>query len=654
MSTHRGTKAAAHAPVQPSLRAVDAHVQMLRAEARTGLGSQDVRGALIKEELRPPRFVCGGRGARGPKAPSLTTLSAGSGFVAASAGAGSGIADIPSAWLEGDFHLKSAVADEDGAAAASPSACMALAGEATATMSADAAPLPPDSSSALRMYEALCAAADEVDYDVSYEEALRQVEDRDGHTGLATTWRTRRRPSAPLPFSSMAVAASALSWDAQGERSVFAGRVEAAGNIRVAASQGLYTQPPSRPSAVGRGAAGRLAAALSASRPASQASVVSAGTPSTITTTRRMKPQVLRSCGGGGGGAFPSLSTEGTAVACSSAATYAMALRQRVQEQREYASRVGGGPPRSSSTPAVRLDREDNGDSGRAAVLEWRTRMTAAVTVAVCPSCHAWFERALQQPQQPLLSEEARQRTAGEPDNASRCCCPRCGHDVDTAAGADTPAAAAAGAGPRWVWAPSAATGGSEASKRDFDGTPARVLDSAVVRCPQQPSSPASAARHCIANGAGGETYGTDSVGFAGSGNGGEEESFAALVARIRASRLRAQEDEESSNAMATSVSEARARQAPLSSASIAPLRPPKELAPATAPKGVGISSVCTETDMSGGTMSFPPAAPLSGPPPLGEQTLPARMNPLAQSLRVALSRLYFYDLWASAMGKQT
>ncbi|TPP53119.1 hypothetical protein CGC20_30075 [Leishmania donovani] len=612
MSTRRGTTAAAHAPVQPSLRALDEHVQMLRAEARTGLGSRDVRRALIKEELRPPRVVCGGGGARGPKAPSLTTGSAASGSVTASAGADGGIADIPSAWLEGDFHLKSAVADGGGAAAAFRPACVRFAGEATATMSTGAAPLPPDSSNALRTYQALCAAADEVDYDVSYEEALRQVEDRDSQTGLATTWRTRRRPSAPLPFSSMAVTASALSWDARGERSTCAGGVEAAGNLRSAASHELYTKPPSRPSAAGRGTAGRLSAALSASRPALQAS--------------------------------------GTAVARSSAATYAMALRQRVQEQREYASRVGGGPPRSSSTPAVWRGREDNEGSGGAAALEWRTRMTAAVTVAVCPSCAAWFERALQQPQRPLPSEEARQQTAGESDYAPRCCCPRCGHDVDTAAGADTPA----GAGPRWVWAPSAATGLSEAIKRDFDGTPARVIDSAVARCPQQPSSPASAARHRITNGAGSETCGTDSVGFAESGNGGEEESFAALVARIRASKRRAQEDAEGGNATATSVSEARARQAPLSSASIAPLHPSTELAPATAPKGVGISRVCIETGMSGETMSFPPAAPLSGPPSLSELTLPARVNPFAQRLRVALNRLYFYDLWASAIGEQT
>ncbi|CBZ32853.1 ecotin, putative [Leishmania donovani] len=651
MSTRRGTTAAAHAPVQPSLRALDEHVQMLRAEARTGLGSRDVRRALIKEELRPPRVVCGGGGARGPKAPSLTTGSAASGSVTASAGADGGIADIPSAWLEGDFHLKSAVADGGGAAAAFRPACVRFAGEETATMSTGAAPLPPDSSNALRTYQALCAAADEVDYDVSYEEALRQVEDRDSQTGLATTWRTRRRPSAPLPFSSMAVTASALSWDARGERSTCAGGVEAAGNLRSAASHELYTKPPSRPSAAGRGTAGRLFAALSASRPALQASVISAATSSAITTTRRMKAQVSRSCGGGGGGgAFSSLSTEGTAVARSSAATYAMALRQRVQEQREYASRVGGGPPRSSSTPAVWRGREDNEGSGRAAALEWRTRMTAAVTVAVCPSCAAWFERALQQPQRPLPSEEARQQTAGESDYAPRCCCPRCGHDVDTAAGADTPA----GAGPRWVWAPSAATGLSEAIKRDLDGTPARVIDSAVARCPQQPSSPASAARHRITNGAGSETCGTDSVGFAESGNGGEEESFAALVARIRASKRRAQEDAEGGNATATSVSEARARQAPLSSASIAPLHPSTELAPATAPKGVGISRVCIETGMSGETMSFPPAAPLSGPPSLSELTLPARVNPFAQRLRVALNRLYFYDLWASAIGEQT
>ncbi|KAG5504555.1 hypothetical protein JIQ42_06390 [Leishmania sp. Namibia] len=594
-------------------------MQTLRAEARTGLSSQDVRRTLIKEKLRQP-------------APSR--------FATASAGVGGDIAELPSAWLEGDLNLESTVNDKGGASAASLPAGAHLAGATTSTTCACPAPSSSAPSAALRTYEALLTAAEEVDYDISYEEALRHVEERDSETGLAITWRTRCRASVPQLFSSTAVTASAGSREEGGECLMFEGGATAAGSLRPAASSELYTTPPSRPSVAGRSATCRLSAALSASRPASQASIASAAT-SSITATNRAKRDAPRSKGGGVGG-FP-LSTEGTAVVCSSAATYATALRQLVQGQRRHASGVGSGPLPSGSTSAAWISREHNECDGGAAALEWRTRLTAAVTLAVCPSCNAWFERTLQQPQRRRPSEETLKRDVWNAKDASRCCCPRCGHDV----GADTPAtAAAAGAGPRWAWAPLATTAGCEATPRDFNEAPERVIDPAIARCPQQPSSLASAAIHRNTNGVIGETCGTDSVGFAeSSSDGSKEESFAALVARIRASRLRAQEGAERNDMMTPSATEVHIRQSPLSNTSIVPLRPPAQLTPTTVPASVGTLHVCAETDMRGKTA---PSRPL----PLSEPTAPARANPFTQSLRAALSRLYFDDLWASAMGE--
>ncbi|KAG5509215.1 hypothetical protein GH5_06295 [Leishmania sp. Ghana 2012 LV757] len=620
MSVHRGRRAAAHRHPQSSLRALDAHMQMLRAEVRTGLSSQDVRRTLIKEKLRQP-------------APSR--------FATASAGVGGDIAEIPSAWLEGDLNLESMINDKGGASAASFPAGAHLAGATTSTTSACPAPSSSAPSAALRTYEVLRTAAEEVDYDVSYEEALRHVEERDSETGLATTWRTRCRTSVPQLFSFTAVTASAGSREERGECLMFEGGATAGGSFRPAASSELYTTPPCQSSVAGCSATCRLSAALSASRPVSQASIASAATSSSITATNKAKREAPRSKGGGVG-AFP-LSTEGTAVVCSSAATYAKTLRKLVQEQRRHASGVGSGPLPSGSTSAAWFGREHNERDGGAAALEWRTRLTAAVTLAVCPSCNAWFERTLQQPQRRRPSEETLKRDVGNAEDASRCCCPRCGHDV----GADTPAtAAAAGAGPRWAWAPPATTAGCEATPRDFNEAPERVVDPANARCPQQPSSLASSTIHRNTNGVIGETCGTDSVGFAeSSSDGSKEESFAALVARIRASRLRAQEGVERSDTMTPSATEVHTQQSPLSNTSIVPPRPPTQLTPTTVPASVGTFHVCSETDMRG---EMAPSQPL----PLSEPTAPARANPFTQSLRAALSHLYFDDLWASVMGE--
>ncbi|KAG5482661.1 hypothetical protein CUR178_06698 [Leishmania enriettii] len=595
-------------------------MQMLRAEARTGLSSQDVRRTLIKEKLRQP-------------APSR--------FATVSSGVGGGIAEIPSAWLEGDLYVASTVDNKGGASVASLPAGAHLTGGTTSTTSACRAPSSSAPSAALRMYEVLRTAAEEVDYDVSYEEALRHVEERDSETGLATTWRTRCRASVPQLFSFTAMTASAGSREARGERLMFEGAATAGGSFCPAASSELYTTPPSRPSVVGCSATCRLSAALSASRPASQASIASAATSSSITATNRAKREAPLSKGGGVG-AFP-LSTEGTAVVCSSAATYAKTLRQLVQEQRRHASGVGSGQLPSGSTSAAWIGRVHNERDGGAAALEWRTRLTAAVTLAVCPSCNAWFERTLQQPQRRRPSEETLKRDVGNAENASRCCCPRCGHDV----GAGTPAtAAAAGAGPRWAWAPPAATASCETTPRDFNEAPERVIDNANARCPQQPFSLASAAIHRNTNGVIGETCGTDSVGFVeSSSDGSKEVSFAALVARIRASRLRAQEGAERSDMITPKATEVHTLQSPLSNTSIVPLRPPTQLTQTTVPASVGTFRVCAETDIRG---KMAPSRPL----PSSEPCAPARADPFTQRLRAALSSLYFDDLWASAMGK--
>nr|CAJ2469794.1 unnamed protein product [Leishmania braziliensis] len=607
---------------------------MLRAEARTGLGSHDVRRTLIKEELRPlapPCVACGSDASYDPTAPPLATGSAQSRSMAASAGTDGDIADIPSAWLEGNFHLKPVIDDEGEAVAASTGA----------------APLPPALSSVLRTYQALCTAAEEVDYDLLYEEGLRQVEERDGETGLATTWRTRRCPSVSLLFSPMTMTALAGSSEARGERPLLA--------CGAAALHDLYTKPPSRLFATGRGATGRLSAALLASRPASQASIMSAATSSAITTTTtsKVKAPVSRSNDSRGSiGTLSSLSAEGTAVVRSYAAAFTEALRQVVQAQRHYASGVGGDPPRLGSTSGARLGKNDKEGNNSPAVHEWRTHMTAAVMLAICSSCHAWFERTLQQPRRLPPSEGVQQRAAGDADSIPRCCCPRCGHDVDAETGGDTPTTAAAWSGPRWVWPPSVSTADFDAVARDSTGTSTRAIDSAVVRCLQEPFAPAMATRQHSSSGTGGEPCGTNGVGFAEAGDGDEEEPFAALVRHSRASKLRARK-EKRRDTMGTSAAEARTHQAPWSLASMTPLRPSAEWAPTTVSEGGSIARGCTETGMSGKTMTFPVAAPPSESPPLSELAVPPRENLLAQSLRGALSCLYFHELWANAMGEQ-
>ncbi|KAG5482814.1 hypothetical protein LSCM1_06844 [Leishmania martiniquensis] len=604
--------------MQSSLRSLDAHLRVLRAEAKTGLSLQDVRRTLIKEKLRQP-------------APSAS--------VTVPAGAGCSVAEMPSAWLEGDLHLDLAVNDKGAGVASSAGA--RVEGATPFTTSACSASSPRLSSAALRTYEALRAAAEEVDYDVSYEEALRHVEERDSETGLATAWRTRRCPSVPLLFSLTALTDSVEERDEGGRCLTLKGGATAAGDLHPAVSNELYTAPPSRPSVIDRGVTCRLAAALSDSRPASQASVVSATAPSSITATNRGKGQVPRAQVGSGG-ALSSLSAVGTAVACSSVARYTMTLRRLVQEQRRHMGDVGGGTPPSGWTSAAWLGREDTDRCDGTGALEWRTRLTAAVTLAVCPSCHAWYERTPQPSRRRWSSEEALQSAAGDAED-SRCCCPRCGHGVD----ADTPVAAAARAGPRWAWAPPATKADYGETAQGCDETSATAMNSAIVPCPQNASSPAPAASHRWCNAAIVEARSTDSVGF----EGGREESFAALVARIRASRRRAQEVQEGSEMTTTRAAETQMCQPPLRNTSIVHPPPFTQLTPATACAGVGISHACADAGMPG-TGAFSPAGTSSGPPPSSEPAAPTQENRLAQSLRAALNRLYLYDLWASAMGE--
>ncbi|KAG5509066.1 hypothetical protein JKF63_06074 [Porcisia hertigi] len=635
MNTRRGTKAAARRPIEPSLRALDEHVERLRAEARTGLSSKDVRRALIKEGLRrptPPLSAYSSICARDRREPSHTMDSVSCGSLATSTGAGGNIAGIPSAWLEGDFHLEPAGDGEDGGAGAPSSRSMRPAGgEAVASFNRTA-DSPPVSSEVLRMYQALCTAAEEVDYDFSHEEALRQVETRDAETGLATTWRTRRYPSAPWPCSSTAaMTASVDNGERRGLRLVFGGCVEAARDRSMAASHELYTAPPSRLSTAHASAPSRLSTPLTLSLPASQASIMPASALPTTVSTGRVNGSVLRSHGGRAG-ASSSLSTEGTVVVRSSAATYAKALRQLVQTHRQQVNIVGGAPSQSNSTSAAwppSGDDDPDGGNGGAAALEWRTHMRAPVTLAVCSSCHMWFERSLQQPQHLPSSSRGGQQAAEGMDKGSRCCCPRCGCDVDSAAGTDMATAAAAAAGPRWAWEPTAATDGSRETSREPCGTPARIIDPPRARSPRQKTFPAqAAASHRSIAVASGATCGTDSVGFT---EADEEESFAALVARIRASRMNAQGNEEKG-----------ARVSPSAAESVS----------TRAPADMNRSRGCTETGTLGKPNTSPPAA-LTAPPAWTKPTGPVHGNPFALSLRVALSHPYFHDLWASAMGER-
>ncbi|KAK7196548.1 hypothetical protein NESM_000593000 [Novymonas esmeraldas] len=491
MHAHHSTKAAVSHTTPALLSRLDARVQTLRAESRTGLGTKDVRRALIQEQLRPP-------------APHR---------LGTDAAAGDDVLDLPTAWLDGDLRLDS-VESEAGRCAT-----------------------PPPLSEALDSYRAICAAAAEVHYDVAHEETLRLVEQRNTVTGAATAWRARRRLSVPLHCSPAAAAQAEV--------------VAASPRGAAAASHAVYTPPPCLSSALPSrcGPSSRLAAALSAARPISPSSCASA-TPVRAWTPASSQSS-LRRGGGGPAASSTSLSTVGTAVARSSGAAYAMALRRQVQQQqRQQQQQEQQLLHRGSARWA-----EDG--AAVAAPVEWRTCVTAAVAVCVCSACHAWFDCPLQS-----AAEPPHQLAEGEV-----VCCPRCGHAAS-------------------IPEPCQASSSSDCSV-------------ARVPPPEPPRAGAARPPAAVTTAAAAEHRNTATSGVDAGGGGAcdaeeEEVSFATLVSRIRLARQRAE------------------RRGSLTAAS---------------------------TDEADLGMSVSSAAAAARVP----------CDSLAQRLRVALGRLYFHELLASA-----
>ncbi|KPA73312.1 hypothetical protein ABB37_10009 [Leptomonas pyrrhocoris] len=601
----RAPAAAATSATAPSLRRaneLDARVKALRAEARTGLASNEVRRTLIKEELRPPP-----RPIPAPPVPSRRTAPTNIGFLSSAPSKGSssaslgsstavtrprhpsiqvettGDSEIPAAWLTGDFRL-----DESSepftshsplpSSAATSSSADAAAADAASTKGTESSSVDVSRylsyANAQRAYEALCHAAQDVVYDVPYEEKLRRVESRDGRTGLATSW-TSRRTSAAAPLITNTFILNR-------------GRTALGEEPRVQSSRGVpRTQRNASPSPYTPPSSSHGTSARHSLR--SQPSLHSERLPSRDTLS-----------------APPAVATSfvGTAVVRSSAASYATSLRQLVQTQREQnALAEQRGRLYHNFSPSSPTAAE-----GTEVEAEWRTRVSAALTIAVCPACEAMFEYALTStPVVGAGEEERSEKGATKEDDGTGGAlgvakvCPHCGATVDVSA----EATAATAAAHRW-WLPPQplppqTTAAGSAATTSFDALPSSV----------EPT---------VANGAASSSgCGTDSVGFA---EGDGEESFAALIARIRASK---------NKAAARTGSAAVHQTAPSASISM-------DVSGTRKSYSKGHASVGQD---SGGVGPLQPSPSV----PLSALAAPAPLDPMVPKLRKALNHLYFFEL---------
>lgn len=507
----------------PPRRARDAHearVEALREEARSGLASSDVRRTLIKEQLRPPPRPIPTPPAKPRQHTTLSSVPSSSAphvSVHAEA-AGSAEDSLPAAWLQGAFSLDD-----------TPSAPTAQALTSSTR----------NYQSAQQAYEALCAVADSVDYDVPYEEGLRSVETRDGDTGVATSWITRRASAPPLGSSATPLprhrATSATASASSPKHAL------------TDAAHSLYTPSPSA-----HGVA-------NASAPPSRASLYS--TPSTAVPSERSRrsSRGATTLSGRPSGQLPA-ATVGTAVLRSTAADFATALRRRVQAQRGESSSSSRGRLGALAHSSVNdVWPEHAGDEGGAAT--WRTSVTAAVALAACPSCETLFQRALD----------------------ATALCPQCGKTVSVKAATSlegTPQQQ------RWLLPP----------------PPTPTLPSPPQQHEQRsppPPAPFTSA---------GEGCGTDSIGFPSEDG---EDSFTALVARIRASKHAA--------VAVTSKSAA-----------------------TTCPSSMGGRQSVAAGDGRSNPASVPPSQPVA-------VSAVAVVDPMVARLRTALSRPYYFELARSA-----
>ena len=665
---------------QRKVNAIDARLDALREEARTGLASHEVRRTLIKEELRPPPRPIPTPPAQARRGVSRHTSSPSAMTTSASASplslpghvngvrhpstthvetAGADDDDLPAAWLIGEFQV-------DGAAAESITAGSALSSSPSLATSDDTSPAAAVSPSphaeakgsrvevgsrasyanALQAYKTLCSTANDVVYDVLYEEGLRRVESRDGRTGLATSWLTRRA-SAPLLGSATALFAVATgSNPAQMRGSEGEGRLGSFHGQLSGQHAASAMFPCASPSSSSCGLAAAVASPPSRSSLYTTASLPrqrSRG-PSSVCSDRPPLRKPTPSSTAAPHGTTPS--SVGTAVIRSSAAHYATALRQLVRAQREQgesprdargrlnSTRVSSSSFFSSSFSPSSVFATDAVKDGADSV-EWRTRVAAAMTIAVCPSCSAMFPHTLTATPETAspcsatagLTTEKHRAEERQSEAGASVECPRCGAAVDLSA-AITPAC-------RWLLPPpstrpdivttastsltaASATTASTAAVYPLFSTLCRTEEAgSAVR--QQPSVQQRPARREAAGTT--DTCGTDSVGFAEAEG---EESFARLVARIRASKKEAEQHAPPASAKTTASTSTEATAALTTSG-------------ATQQASVG-------SEAGGQILPFS-----SLPVSLSVLAPPAPLDPMVPRLRAALEHLYFFELMKGA-----
>jgi hypothetical protein len=601
-------------------------VKALREEARTGLRSSEVRRALIKEELRPtPRPV---PTPPPPQSQSKRTThlhtAQSARRLSARVEAGSSGDVLPAAWLAGDFQLD---AFPDAASFSSSSETLSpldrvtlpavaeCAMEGLKTKKVDAA-AHADYASVLHSYEALCRAASEVAYDAPLEDKLRCVESRDGRTGVATSW-IARRGSAPLLQTNPAVwqtaargggGAASPPATASAEEAMRRATSRNVTTTSHAFSHALYTPPPS--SSYGN---------ATFASPPTRSSVNSTASSSRQPSRSPSSAHSLRQPRKGSKSTTPTVSTVGTAVLRSSAANYATALRQLVKAQRVQTTvpDTWGRLTSSSFSSSV-----VEGEPLRA--MEWRMRVAAAVTLAVCQSCGTMFPCTLAPDTATAGAEEGLDHQGGgemKGDARDACgggaaaaaVCPRCGQPVDVSA-----KTAGAVETCRWMLPPPPQTAAAPAttsipSKEEEERVPMNQPS------PQQASTEATASAADVSGH--GNGCGTDSVGFA---ERDDKVPFAVLVARIRAAR---------GDAAAHASS------------------PPPQSARTTAATSTGTDAAEVQSDASqhgvpgASTAARVALSQLSSAVPLSRLKAPVSADPMASKLRTALSHLYYFEL---------
>ncbi|KPI84854.1 hypothetical protein ABL78_6082 [Leptomonas seymouri] len=606
-ATH--AREAAAAPLR-RVDALDARVKSLREEARTGLASSEVRRTLIKEQLRPPP-----RPIPAPPMPSRRTAQPHIGLLPSASKVGSSLGsstalpiahhpsihvetagddELPEAWLIGAFQLdappETSTSDARVSSSSTAPSPAAPAASAPATRAQERG-VDVSYANALRAYEALCRAAQDVAYNVAYEEGLRRVDTRDGITGLATSW-ISRRVTAPLGSSDTLIFSGGSVAPVEEPR---AGSSYSDTSTQRTTSLALYSPPSSSHGAADAFSASPARSSLYSSHSQqSQRSSLSVRQPRSAST---LAPPVIAT------------STVGTAVVRSSAANFVTSLRRVVKAQREQGAAANQSGRLNQLCFPLSTAVEDEREP------EWRTCVAAALTIAVCSSCNAMLEYALDaKSMSGVESNEGKEAEVEGGDEktaapGSTTVCPRCGAAVEAAA-----TTAAATAACRWLPPPQAPAAGSDAAalpdslhrsaKKESN---MEVPHSSAVQCSVKNGEPRS-------NGCG-----TDSAGFA---LGDGEESFAALVAGIRASKRRAEAHTQSASTTHATLSTPTAMDA-------ATVKPPESRH--RGPVG----------SASGGTAPSQPPHSL----PLSTLPVPAPVDPMALRLRAALRHPYFFEL---------